>query len=48
MKFNEKNFKIVIILLMLVVFVVSFRFVYSNFNDKKEAEDHANVFNGRT
>ena len=38
MKFNEKNFKIIIILLMLVVFVVSFRFGYSNFNDKKDGE----------
>lgn len=38
MKFNEKNFKIIIILLMLVVFVVSFRFGYTNFNDKKDGE----------
>ena len=38
MKFNEKTFKIIIILLMLIVFVVSFRFGYTNFNDKKEAE----------
>lgn len=38
MKFNEKTFKIIIILAMLAVFVLSFRFGYSNFNAKKEAE----------
>lgn len=38
MKFNEKTFKMIIILLMLGVFVVSFRFGYTNFSDKKEAE----------
>lgn len=38
MKFNEKTFKIIIILLMLVIFAGSFRFGYTNFNDKKELE----------
>lgn len=38
MQFNEKTFKIAIILAILIVFVASFRFGYSNFNDKKEAE----------
>lgn len=38
MKFNEKTFKIIIILLMLMVFAGAFRFGYTNFSDKRDAE----------
>ena len=36
MKFSEKNFKIIIILLILVIFVCSFRFGYMDFSEKKD------------